>query len=220
MKLQRKYSKTFSQFCTNSLLALNQSYNRKMVSFQKKVIRLFLSNDEQQELLSFTELIEDLMKNFSTGDIWIHGISVGNIDEVTKLFVTRWSKNNISKPNKMDKWNAIADRLISLLKSILERFPCNTSLWTMLMKLCLQRRRMNEATAIVNQCLAFHPELVPGQLLKAQIELEDKNTQSAKQSLERALSIDLEICHHPFYKLLKGSLSLHEVSVRFCFIHR
>ena len=198
--------------------ALNQ-YHRKEAIYQKKIIGLLLSNNEQEEINFFSELLEALLTTFSNGLIGINGdffnffkdASVGTIDVVAKYFVMKWSRRILDN-DKVGKWTPVTEQVVSLLKSTLERFPCNTNLWIMFVKICFQQKHSNEAKTAVYQCFTFHPELVSMQLLKAQIELEDKDIPGATQSLERALSMDLEICHHPFYKFLKGSLSLHLVS--------
>ena len=172
--------------------------------------------EENQDIQLFTKILDEVFHgNCPIGslidEVFDCNVSVGKIEEVATIFLIKWSKYRLGS-DEVDGWKSITERFISLLRNVLHTFPYNSNLWMILTKILIQRKQYDQTDVIVRQCLSYYPDLVPMYLLQAQMDFNGGHLSNAKMSLERSLSIELEIRHDPLYKFLRGSISLQEVS--------
>ena len=140
-------------------------------------------------------------------------LDVGEIVEMTKQYLSKWPTgvHNIVGIKEGDEWEAITEKVITILTNLVERYPSNLHGWIILAKVHSQLNQIHEAEMIISHCLSIHCNAGLAYLTKAHLQFHNNDMLGSQQSLERALSKEFGLRSHPLYCLVRGSIYLREV---------
>lgn len=150
-----------------------------------------------------------------TSDIFnpMFHLDIGEVIDMAKYYLTKWPTgvHNVVGIKKGDEWEMITDKVITILKNLIERYPSNVHGWIILAKVHSQLNQINEAEIIIAKCISIHCNAGLAYLTKAQLQFYNNDVLGSQQSLERALSEEFGLRNHPLYCFVRGSIYLREV---------
>lgn len=101
--------------------------------------------------------------------------------------------------------------IFSMLSLIVKWCPAFVEGWLVMSKIMLQQNQVNDAAALVEECIVTHSHSATAHLLHAQIQMELKDEKMAQQCLEQALSENFRIRTHPIFCLVKSTICVSKV---------
>ena len=102
-------------------------------------------------------------------------------------------------------------KYLKMLHMIVERCPADLDSWATIVKSMIEKCQYESAGNTLLECLSIHKQSSVPQLLMAHLQIVQKNSEAAQQSLEQALSLDFAVQKHAIYRLVKSIVLMEKV---------